>query len=91
MERRQTETILGKFASSKSKTAKRETQVRSFFGQHFRKKIYTDNKEEIIRIILNAKSKQKINNELMKLYADGNVVKHIYQTIQPLIKELPGK
>lgn len=84
-------TILGKFVSSKSKTAKRESQVRSFFGQHFKKKIYTDNKEEIIGIIINAKTKQQINNELMKLYADGNVVKHIYQTIQPLTKDLPGK
>lgn len=84
-------TILGKFVLSKSKIAKRETQVRSFFGQHFRKKIYVDNKEEIIRIIINAQTKQQINNDLMKLYSDGNVVKHIYQTIQPLIKDLPGK
>lgn len=83
--------ILEKFVTSKSKMAKRESQVRSFFGQHFRKKIYTDCKEDIIEIILNAKTKQQVNNELLKLYADGNVVKHIYQTIQPLIKELPGK
>ncbi|MBD5532771.1 MAG: hypothetical protein HDQ98_11355 [Lachnospiraceae bacterium] len=84
-------TILGKFVLSKSKIAKRESQVRSFFGQHFRKKIYVDNKEEIVRIIINAQTKQKINNDLMKLYSNGNVVKHIYQTIQPLIKDMPGK
>ena len=83
--------ILEKFVSSKSKIAKRRSQVRSFFGQHFRKKIYTDNKEKIIEIIINAKTKQQINNDLMKLYSDGNIVKHIYQTIQPLIKDLPGK
>lgn len=83
-------TILDKFVTSKSKVAKRESQVRSFFGRHFRKKIYVDHKEEIIGIILNAKTKQQINNELMKLYADGNVVKHIYQAVQPLIKDLPG-
>ena len=83
--------VLDKFVSSKSKPAKRESQVRSFFGQHFKEKIYTDNKEEIIGIIINAKTKQQINNGLMKLYADGNIVKHIYQTIQPLVKELPGK
>ncbi len=82
--------ILGKFVSSKSKTTKRESQVRSFFSQHFKKKIYMDNKEKIIRIILDAKTKQQINNNLMKLFANGNVVKHIYQTIQPLIKNLPG-
>ena len=83
--------ILKKFVSSKSKPAKGESQVWSFFGKNFKKKIYIDNKEEIIGIIENAKSRQQINNELMKLYGDGKVVKPIYQTIQPLIKELPGK
>ena len=83
-------TILGKFVRSKSIT-KRGSQVRSFFGQHFRKKIYIDKKEEIIGILLSSKTKQQVNNNLMKLYADGNVVSHIYQTIQPLIKDLPGK
>ncbi len=82
-------TILGKFVSSKSKTAKRVSQVRSFFGQHFKKKVYVDKKEEIINIILNSKTKQQINNGLMKLYSDGNVVKHICQTVQPLINDLP--
>ncbi len=84
-------TILEKFVLSKSKVAKRESQVRSFFGQHFREKVYVDKKEEIIRIILNAQSRQQVNNCLLKLYSDGNVVKHIYQTAQPLIKDLPGK
>lgn len=83
--------ILGKFVVSKSKVAKRESQVRSFFGQHFKKKIYVDNKEKIISIILSAHTKQQVNNGLLKLYSNGNIVKHIYQTVQPLIKELPGK
>lgn len=84
-------TILEKFVLSKSRTAKRESQVRTFFEQHFNKKIYIDKKEESIRIIINAKTKQQVNNDLMKLYSDGNVVKHIYKTIQPLIKDLPGR
>ncbi|MCM1267625.1 MAG: PIN domain-containing protein [Bacteroidales bacterium] len=83
--------ILEKFADSKGKDAKREAQIRFFFEQHFKKKTYTDHKEEIIKIILNAKTRQQVNNELMKLYADGNAVKHILQTIKPFIKELPGK
>lgn len=83
--------ILEKFVTSKSKVAKRESQVRSFFGQHFKKKIYVEHKEEIVSIILNGKTKQQINNGLLKIYSDGNVVSHIYQTIQPLIKDLPGK
>lgn len=84
-------TILEKFATSKSKVAKRESQVRSFWGQYFREKLYVDKKEEIISIILSAQTRQQVNNCLLQLYSDGNVVKHIYQTVQPLIKDLPGK
>ena len=61
------------------------------FGQHFKKKIYVDCKEEIIQIILKSETKQQVNNGLLKLYSDGTVVSHIYKTIQPLISELPGK
>lgn len=84
-------TILEKFVSSKSRNAKKEAKVRSFFGQHFKKKIYVDCKEEIIGIIVNARTRQQVNNGLLKLYSDGTIVKHIYQTVQPLIRELPGK
>lgn len=83
--------ILEKFVQSKSKIAKRESQVRSFFGQHFKKKIYVDHKEEIIQVIINAKTKQQVNNGLLKIYSDGNVVSHIYKIVQPLIIDLPGK
>lgn len=83
--------ILERFVTSKSKIAKRESQVRCFFGQHFKKKLYVNYKEEIIQIILNAETRQQVNNGLLKIYSDGNVVSHIYQTVQPLIKDLPGK
>ena len=83
--------ILEDFVQSKNKDTKRESRVRSFFGQHFKKKVYTDCKEEIIQTILNAESKQQVNNGLSKLYTDGEVVSHIYKVVQPLIKELPGK
>ncbi len=75
----------------KKNDAKREMQVRSFFGQHFKKKIYVERKEDIIKTILNAGTKQEVNNGLMKLYTDGTVVSHIYKTVQPLIGDLPGK
>lgn len=83
--------VLGKFVSSKGKAAKSESRVRSFFGQHFKKKIYLDKKEEIISIILTAQTRQQVNSGLHKLYSDGNVVRKIYQTMQPWIKNLPGK
>ncbi len=80
-----------KTVQSKKSDAKREMQVRSFFGQHFKKKIYVERKEDIIKTILNAGTKQEVNNGLMKLYTDGTVVSHIHKTVQPLIGDLPGK
>lgn len=83
--------ILEKFATTKSRVARKEQEVRSFFGQRFKEKIYVNCKEDIIAIILNAETKQQVNNELLNLYKDGKVVKHIYDTVQPLIEDLPNK
>ncbi|MDO5147556.1 MAG: PIN domain-containing protein [Eubacteriales bacterium] len=83
--------VLRKFAAQRSKGTKRESKVRAFFGQHFKKKIYVDKKESIISILIHAKSKQQVNNELMKLYSDHSTVRHIYRTVRPLLEELPGK
>lgn len=72
------------------KVVKGESQIRSFFGQHFKKKIYVDKKEEIIQILLKSTTRQQVNNGLQKLYSDGTQVKEMLKTLQPLIKELPG-
>lgn len=80
-----------KLPGDRKQDSKREAQVRSFFGRYFKKKIYTECKEEIIDAILSGKTKQQVNNNLMRIYSDGSIVSYIYQTIQPLIKELPGK
>ncbi len=69
---------------------KREQQMRSFFGIHFKKKNYVDKKEEIIQAVLSAETKQQVNNNLMKLFTSEEV-KVIYQRLQSFIKELPGK
>lgn len=84
-------TILERFASSKSRVARHESKVRSFFGQHFKKKIHVEKKEEIIKIVLDATTRQQVNNELMKLYRNGDQVKEIMEILRPLIEELPGK
>lgn len=55
-----------------------------------KEKEYTEHKEEIIKIILNAKSKQEINNNLMSIYKN-EIVSKIYKQLKPLIKELPGR
>ena len=68
---------------------KREAQVCSFFGRHFKEKLYLDKKEEIIRAVLESRSKQQVNNNLMKHFTSKEV-KEIYQRLGPLIKGLPG-
>lgn len=69
---------------------KRAAQVRSFFGSHFKEKMYLNRKEEIIQAVLKAKTKQQVNNNLMKHFKN-NEVGTIYQRLRPLIKDLPGK
>lgn len=79
-----------KKTSAKTDKEKREAQVRSFFGRQFKKKEYIDHKEDIIQEILKGKTKQQINNNLMKFYP-SETVSEIYKKIQPLIKDLPGR
>ena len=76
--------------TTKTEKEKWEAQVRSFFGRHFKKKVYVENKEEIIQSVLKAKTKQQVNNNLMKIYSNATV-SEIYKKMKPLIKELPGK
>lgn len=84
-------TILKGFAPAGNRVTKRELQVRSFCDRYFKKKIYRDQKKEIIQIILESKSRQAVNNQLMKLFHNGNQVKEIIDILQPLIKDMPGK
>lgn len=73
-----------------TKEQTREAQIRSFFGQHFKEKEYIEHKEDIIQTVLNGKTRQQINNKLMKFYPSKSAGK-IYQKLKPLIKGLPGK
>lgn len=69
---------------------KKEAQVRSFFGRHFKKKLYIEKKEVIIQSVLKSETKLQVNNNLMK-YFSGKDVSRICQILEPLIKDLPGK
>ena len=73
----------------KPKPDKRESQIRSFFGQHFKEKEYKQKKEIIIQAIIKSKTKQQINNALMKSFASEDTGE-IYKRLKPLIKDLPG-
>jgi len=71
---------------------KREAQVRSFFGQHFKEKKYMQNKEIIIQTVLKSETKQQVNNALMKSFGSKETGV-IYKRLSPLLAllSLPGK
>ena len=92
-QKKNTDAVSGKKKKQSSKNVskeKREAQVRSFFGSHFKEKMYLNKKEEIIQAVLKAKTKQQVNNNLMKHF-ENNEVSTIYQRLRQLIKDLPGK
>lgn len=77
-------------SKKKTKPDKKEAQVRSFFGQHFKEKKYKQKKEIIIQAILKSKTKQQVNNALMKSFASEETGV-IYKRLSPLLASLPGK
>lgn len=77
-------------SKKKTKPDKREAQVRSFFDQHFKEKKYKQKKEIIIQAILKSKTKQQVNNALMKSFASEETGV-IYKRLSPLLASLPGK
>lgn len=82
--------VAKKKATNSSQKDKREAQIRSFFGQHFKKKIYVERKEEVIELLIKAKTKQEVNNGLLKHFAN-ETVSAMLKTLEPLIKDLPGR
>lgn len=73
-----------------TKPDKRESQIRSFFGQHFKEKKYKQKKEMIIQAVLVSKTKQQVNNTLMKSFSSEDTGV-IYKRLSPLLTSLPGK
>lgn len=79
-----------KQTSVKVSIEKREAQIRSWYGRNCKKKIFVDNKENIIQVLLNSTTKQQVNNGLLKLFPN-ETVSMMLKTLQPVIKDLPGK
>ena len=79
-------------STSKKKTPpdKREAQVRSFFGQNFKEQKYKQKKEVIIQSVLQSKTKQQVNDALMKSFGSEETGV-IYKRLSPLLASLPGK
>ena len=70
---------------------RKNAEIQSFIDRHLKRKIYTDKKKELIKILQKVNTRQELNNELMRLYNNGAIVKQIYKTVQPLVKDLPGQ
>ena len=79
-----------KEAELKAAEEKLEAELRSFFGKHFKKQIYKEKKEEIIKAVATSHSKVQVNNNLMKLFGSEEV-RIIYHRLEPLIKDMPGQ
>lgn len=79
-----------KSSGAEKKHSKREAQVRSFFGQHFKENKYSSKKEAIVQAVLKSKNKQQVNNVLMKTFSSDDTGV-IYKRLKPLIKDMPGK
>lgn len=79
-----------KEAARKETEAKLEAEMRAFFGKHFKKQIYREKKEEIIRAVAMSRSKLQVNNNLMKIF-ESEEVRIIYHRLEPIIKDLPGQ
>lgn len=79
-----------KIQAKKPVMSKREAQIRSFFGQHLKEKEYANHKEDIIHAVLNAKSKQQLNSNLMKIYPGQNTGV-LYQKLKPLMDDFPSQ
>ena len=76
--------------SKKKQSDKREAQVRSFFGKHFKAEKYKQKKEQIIQAVLTSKTKQQVNRALQKIFPNGEV-SVIYKRLAPLLESLPGQ
>ncbi len=80
-----TETVQKK---AKKKTVnKKESLVRSFYGQHFRKQFYKDHKEEIINMVLKSKTKRQLKDKLYSKFPIKEAAV-IYKKLQPLVEKL---
>lgn len=74
--------------SVKASKSKRENQIKSAYGQHFKNGIYKEKRDEIINILVNSTTKQQINNQLCKIIPTKNA-SEILKQLKSILKELP--
>ena len=75
---------------TRSEAEVREEEVRNFIDTHFQGKKYKSCKDDMVKAVLDAKSRTQVNNNLMKIFP-GSEMKGIYCIIKPLIADMPGQ
>ena len=68
----------------------REKAVRSFVDANFPGKKYKDSRDDIVKAVVNSKTRSQVNNNLVKLFPSSEM-KAAYGRLKPLIKDLPGQ
>lgn len=68
----------------------REKEVQSFVDANFQGKKYKTCKEDIVKAVLDAKTRSQVNNNLVKIFPSSEI-KAAYGRLKPLIADLPGQ
>ncbi len=77
-------------SDSRAPDEKREKAVREFVDLNFKGKKYQNCKDDIVRAVLESKTRSQVNNKLMKIIP-GSEMKTVYGRIKALIADLPGQ
>ena len=77
-------------SDARAPNEKREKAVRKFVDSNFQGKKYQNYKDDIVRAVLESKTRSQVNNKLMKIIP-GSEMKTVYGRIKALIADLPGQ
>ena len=75
---------------TRSEAEIREETVRNYIDAHFQGKKYKNCKDDMVKAVLNAKSRVQVNNNLVKIFP-GSEIKGVYSSIKPLNADMPGQ
>lgn len=81
--------ILGEFSKKTAKSNDdKGNKIRAFYDNNLKKKIYVDNREATVNVLVNAKNISEVNDNLLKIYKNGQIVKNMKEKLKPLLTEI---
>lgn len=75
---------------TRSEVEIREEKVRNFIEANFQGKKYKTCKDEMVKAVLDAKTRTQVNSSLTKIFS-GSELKEAYGRLKPLIADMPGQ